>query len=200
MIGAGMLGWVGLVYLEARSYQRSEERALMEMRLQLRAQGSPSPKTAAPGVGLEVARPPETRSILDPGLIGRIEIPRLGVAAIVREGTSRRTLELAVGHVAGTALPGQHGNVGLAAHRDTYFRRLAGIRKNDTIRITTPDAIWEYKVQSTAVVDPDAVEVLAATDDAMLTLVTCYPFGYVGPAPRRFIVRARQTGPPGAGN
>jgi sortase A len=197
----GLLGWVGLVYLEARSYQQSEERALMEIRRQFRAPKGPLPKRAAPGAGSDVASVPrQVGRVVDPGLIGRIEIPRLGVAAIVREGTSRRTLELAVGHVGGTALPGQHGNVGLAAHRDTYFRRLAGIRKNDTIRITTPDAIWEYTVQSTAVVDPEAVDVLAATDDATLTLVTCYPFGYVGPAPRRFIVRARQTGPPKAGN
>ena len=115
---------------------------------------------------------------------------------VVREGTDRRTLERAVGHVSGTALPGQSGNVCLAAHRDTFFRRLEGVRKNDTIRITTPEATYEYTVQGTSVVDPGAVEVLASTGDAALTLVTCYPFGYVGPAPRRFIVSGRLSTPP----
>jgi sortase A len=184
------------VYVGARSHQESDERALAGLREENGAPESPWPQAEVRGAEPKVDRVslPERRAV-DPGLIGRIEIPRLGLAAIVREGTDRRTLERAVGHVPGTALPGQNGNVCLAAHRDTLFRRLEGVRKDDTIRITTPVATYEYTVQGTSVVDPGAVEVLASTRDASLTLVTCYPFGYVGPAPRRFIVSSRLSAP-----
>ena len=191
-----MLGWCAVAYVGARSHQRIDERALAELRQENLAPESPWPRTGVPGAGKSVRGVPAAeRREADPGLIGRIEIPRLGLAAIVREGTDSRTLERAVGHVSGTALPGGNGNVCLAAHRDTYFRPLEGVRKNDRIRITTPTATYEYTVQGTAVVDPGAVEVLASTGDAALTLVTCYPFRYVGPAPRRFIVTGRLMDP-----
>jgi sortase A len=187
-----LLGWCAFAYVGARSHQLIDERALAELRKENLAPENPWPRAEVPGIERSVrGGPAAERLAADPGLIGRIEIPRLGLTAIVREGTGRRTLERAVGHVAGTALPGENGNVCLAAHRDTFFRRLEGVRKNDTIRITTPGATYEYTVQGTAVVDPGAVEVLASTGDAALTLVTCYPFRYVGPAPRRFIVSGR---------
>jgi sortase A len=122
--------------------------------------------------------------------MGRIEIPRLGVSAVVRAGSDARTLQLAVGHIPGTAMPGDSGNVGLAGHRDTFFRRLRDIRADDEIRVVTPDGTFSYRVQRTLIVEPDDVWVLDPAADSLLTLITCYPFTYVGSAPQRFIVRA----------
>jgi sortase A len=123
-------------------------------------------------------------------VIGRLEIPRLRVSTIVRAGTDARTLRLAVGHIAGTPLPGQRGNVGLAGHRDTFFRRLRNIRPEDEIRFVTPEGTFTYRVQRTDVVRPTDVWVLDPTEQPTLTLITCYPFTYIGSAPQRFIVRA----------
>ena len=124
-------------------------------------------------------------------LLGRIEIPRVGVSAIVEEGESDSTLAQSVGHLAGTALPGQTGNVALAAHRDTYFRDLEDIQNGDDVYFTTTTAIYKYKVDEVSVVTPDDVSVIAPSNDSRLTLITCYPFHYVGPAPKRFVVTAR---------
>lgn len=130
---------------------------------------------------------------LRPGeMIGRLEIPRVNISVIVLEGSDSSILDVAAGHIQGTALPGAIGNIGIAAHRDTFFRSLREIRANDRLTFTTPIRTFEYEVESTEVVDPKNVGVLGATADAELTLVTCYPFNYIGPAPRRFIVHARQ--------
>jgi len=131
----------------------------------------------------------------DRSLVGRIEIPRVNVSAIVREGVDDRTLRRAVGHVPGTGLPGQPGNIGLAGHRDSFFVGLKNIRKSDRIKLRTLDGDYEYEVESIKIVTPKDVEVLAPTHDQVLTLVTCYPFNYVGSAPKRYIVRARQVSP-----
>ena len=126
-------------------------------------------------------------------VIGRIAIPRLGISAILKEGTGQRTLNLAVGHIPSTALPGQPGNVGVAAHRDNLFRGLKDVEKNDAITLTTLDNTYVYRVVSIKVVDPTDVSVLdASPDQKILTLVTCYPFYFVGHASKRFIVRALQ--------
>jgi sortase A len=100
-------------------------------------------------------------------------------------------LRRAVGHVPQTALPGQWGNIVLAGHRDTFFRPLRKIQAGDAIALKTPAGNFEYRVESTAVTAPTDVQLLKPTEDRSLTLVTCYPFYYVGPAPKRFIVRAR---------
>jgi sortase A len=125
-------------------------------------------------------------------LVGRLEIPRIGLSAVVFEGTDAKILGRGVGHLANTALPGQTGNVVLAAHRDTFFRGLQNIRKSDIIHVVTPNGKRQYIVESMSVVNPEETEVLDATSGPVLTLVTCYPFRYVGPAPKRFIVRCRQ--------
>jgi sortase A len=141
--------------------------------------------------------PPERRKPLEPGsMIGRLEIPRIKVSSIVREGSDDKTLKRAAGHVPYTALPGDTGNVGIAAHRDSFFRNLRNVREGDTIRITTTNGVYEYSVDSTKIVQPENIEVLNATPTPSLTLVTCYPFNYVGSAPKRFIVRAQQVNPP----
>jgi sortase A len=122
---------------------------------------------------------------------GRIEIPRLGISVMVIEGVQARSLKLAVGHVPGTAFPGEAGNVGIAGHRDSFFRNLRKIQNHDTIRLTTLYGSYDYLVESTRVVGPRDTQVLHSSGEPLLTLVTCYPFYYAGPAPDRFIVRAR---------
>ncbi len=127
------------------------------------------------------------------GLVGRIQIPRLGLEAIVMEGTSKTTLRRAVGHISGTALPGETGNVGISGHRDTFFRPLRNIRQNDIITLTTLSGEFRYRVVSTKIVPPVAIAVLDSTQQEILTLVTCYPFYFLGSAPDRFIVRAERV-------
>lgn len=124
--------------------------------------------------------------------IGVIEIPRLGLSSVVIEGDESASLLLGVGHLSDTPLPWRGGNSVLAAHRDTFFRGLGGIRPKDVIRFRTADAEFDYRVQETRVVQPSDVAVLAPTTSAVLTLITCYPFTYIGPAPKRFIVRAER--------
>ncbi|MEP6537900.1 MAG: class D sortase, partial [Bryobacteraceae bacterium] len=128
-----------------------------------------------------------------PGLVGRVEIPRLDISAIVREGVDTATLSKAVGHVPSTPRPGSGGNVAIAAHRDTYFRNVRYIRNGDKIRMVTPKGTYDYVVDSLKIVNPTEVDVLAPTAEPALTMVTCYPFNYIGAAPKRFIVRARQV-------
>ena len=142
--------------------------------------GTPAPKGAAEGS-------PEG------SLVGRIDIPRLDLSVIVFEGTSDDTLARGVGHLRGTAAPGQLGNLVLAAHRDTFFRGLRDIRQGDQISVKAPDCDYQYSVDSTAIVQPTQTEVVRPTGDATLTLITCYPFNYIGNAPERFIVRAHFT-------
>jgi sortase A len=122
--------------------------------------------------------------------LGRLEIPRLGMSIMVMEGIDDQTLRRGIGHIPETVLPGQSGNSGIAGHRDTFFRGLAGIRKDDQIAVRTLDGAYEYVVDSIRIVDPDAIEVLNESGHPMLTLVTCYPFHRVGPAPQRFVVQA----------
>jgi sortase A len=123
--------------------------------------------------------------------VGRIEIPRLNLRAIIAEGIDARTLRRAVGHLPGTPRPGDAGNVVLAGHRDTFFRALKDVREDDIVRITTPRGRYEYVVEATAIVEPTRTDVLGATAEPSVTLVTCYPFYLVGDAPDRFVVRAR---------
>ena len=100
-----------------------------------------------------------------------------------------------MGHVPGTALPGENGNVGIAGHRDTFFRELRNVKPEDRISLTTARGTFEYFVEYARIVKPEDVEVLAPTEEPLLTLVTCYPFYYVGAAPERYIVRARLENP-----
>lgn len=176
-VGVVCLGYFLYSYGEARLYQAFEDQQLDAILQSGAPAGTPA---AGPW------RPPPA-----PGsTIGRIEIPRLRVSAVIRAGSDARTLRLAVGYIPGTALPGERGNFGLAGHRDTFFRRLRDINPDDEIRVTTKDGVFHYYVQRTNIVQPTDVWVLNATSYPALTLVTCYPFWYVGSAPQRFIVRA----------
>ena len=162
--GVAILNYTCLVRAEAWIYQRRGERELER------------PAKPAPA-----------------GLVGRIAIRRVGISAVVAEGSDETTLRRAVGHIAGTALPGEPGNVGLAGHRDTFFRALRNIRAGDLIVLTTPRGEFQYSVVSMKVVKPNALDVLDPTSEEILTLVTCYPFHFVGSAPNRFIVRAKRV-------
>jgi sortase A len=127
------------------------------------------------------------------GLVGRMEIPRLGMSMMVAEGTAEATLRRAGGHIRGTALPGRPGNVGIAGHRDTLFRPLRNVRQDDLITLTTLQGEYRYRVVSTQIVNPSDLSVLDPDGHEILTLVTCHPFYFVGPAPDRFIVRAKRV-------
>src|SRR5580698_3929177 len=145
-----------------------------------------------PGAVLTPDQPNEAAPAIR-SVIGRLEIPRLNLSVMVREGADERTLSRAVGHIPGTALPGKLGNVGLAGHRDTFFRELRNIREDDAIEFETTHGKYRYIVKSTSIVTPRDVSVLRASGGENLTLVTCYPFYYVGSAPKRFIVHATQV-------
>jgi sortase A len=123
-------------------------------------------------------------------VVGQLEIPRLGLSTVVFEGADDGVLDRGAGHLTGSALPGDRGNMVLAAHRDTFFRPLRNVRVGDQVKIRGRNKDSVYVVESTTVVEPDDTYVLNATAQPALTLITCYPFRYIGPAPERFIVRA----------
>ena len=139
-----------------------------------------------------LALPPPPRA-LDDGVVGKLEIPRLSLSVMVVDGVSDSDLRRAAGHIPGTALPDRPGNVGIAAHRDTFFRPLQFVRPGDAVILTTLVGRYEYRVLSTNVVRPDDIQVLYPAERDLLTLVTCYPFDWLGSAPRRFIVRAERS-------
>jgi sortase A len=185
-LGVLCLGYYLYTIGEAHLYQTLEDRELDK----ILNSATPAPSTGAtPGAGAPGAVAP-VRTIPGGSTVGRIEIPRLGVSAVIRAGSDARTLRLAVGYIPGTALPGDDGNVGLAAHRDTFFRNLRDINPDDEIRVVTTDGVFHYYVQGTNIVMPKDVWVLDPTNYPALTLVTCYPFNYIGSAPKRFVVRA----------
>ena len=138
--------------------------------------------------------PPAVRSSNEP-FLENMEIPKIGLSVMIADGIDRTTLRRAVGHVPGTALPGQTGNAALAAHRDTFFRNLGSVSKGDEILVNTRRGTFHYAVKSTEIVRPTAVRVLRPTKSPELTLITCYPFYYLGTAPKRFIVHAVLTSP-----
>jgi sortase A len=172
--GVACLTWFGAATLQAKRFE-AEQRAILE-RVRLAA----PPATAAPAIFPAGA------------LIGSLEIRRLNLAVVVAEGDDDATLRVAVGHLPDTPLPWDEGNTALAAHRDTLFRQLKDIRVGDNLRLSTLHGDFEYRVRELAVVDPEDLSVLNPTERPTLTLITCYPFTYIGKAPQRFIVRAER--------
>jgi len=153
---------------------------------------APPPRNE-PKTNIEPAVPASPRQIERNGMVGRLSIPRLNVRSVIREGVGQQTLSIALGHVPGTALPGEAGNVAVAGHRDTLFRGLRNVKAGDRIEFETANGkTFVYEVQDTSIVNPTDVGVLKAGPRKELTLVTCYPFNYVGSAPYRFIVKARE--------
>jgi len=188
--GLAALGYCAAVWIGAKLYQdREARRFALEAGARLEAipaaRHQPRPAQLSQ-VSPSPVIPP------DGGLVGKLEIPRIGLSVMVVEGVDSADLKRAVGHIPGTALPGESGNIGLAGHRDTFFRPLRSIHRNDSIMLRTLQGSYRYRVVSTKVVPPGDVQVLYPTGRDTLTLVTCFPFDYVGPAPRRFIVRANR--------
>ena len=176
MVGLGSLSLWGAVSLNTYLFQKREKAYLAQMSL-----GYHNPQEKLP--------PPSNNG----DFIGEINIPSVGISAIILEGSDERSLRLGVGHIPGTAFPGEPGNVSLAAHRDTFFRSLRKIRKNDEIHLVTFNNSYDYRVDWTRVVSPDDIDVLKSSEEPVLTLITCYPFYFVGSAPERLIVRAHRV-------
>ena len=127
--------------------------------------------------------------------IGRLDIPTIDLSVLVLEGTDELTLNRAVGRIEGTAMPGEAGNLGIAGHRDGFFRGLKNLSKDDRVTLTTLSGVYQYRVDDIQVVKPNDLHVLKRSSFPTLTLVTCYPFYYLGDAPKRFIVKARLDSP-----
>jgi sortase A len=142
-----------------------------------------SQEQIVPGDSVDPERNPTT-------VIGRIEIPQIALSVPITASISKEGLLRGAGHVPGTAFPGGLGTMGIAGHRDTFFRPLQRIRPGMQIRVIGAGGAYRYRVDSTEVVDPENVKVLGIASRPMLTLITCYPFHYIGAAPRRFIVHA----------
>lgn len=176
------LGYCLTAYLDARLFQAAKARQFERESRAAKLAAPPSSRTAA-------ARTAPREGTV----VGRLNVPRLGLVVMVVEGVEARDLKRAAGHIPGTALPGGPGNVAIAAHRDTFFRPLRRIQPNDIITLHTLGGEYRYRVVDTEIVPPEDVSVLDATVSDTLTLVTCFPFDYVGPAPRRFVVRADRT-------
>lgn len=197
-LGVACLGVYSYAYVERVLYQNYESREFDRT-----LDGRAVAVAASSGQITPISRvDPSPRKSVSPkkvppptALIGRLAIPRLHLSAMVREGIGQNTLQLAIGHIPKTPLPGQAGNVGVAGHRDTFFRGLKDLRMNDEIQFTTAEGDFHYVVESLSVVGPNDVGVLAPSSENVLTMVTCYPFFYVGGAPRRFVARARQVTP-----
>jgi sortase A len=189
-IGIGCLGFYCSSYVYRTAYQLYEGWQFDH------STAEPGPAPARTRAALPAVLPdpdrgtPARRTSERPSLIGRISIPRLHLSAIVEEGVDDTTLSRAVGHIPGTALPGEAGNIGIAGHRDTFFRKLKDLKPHDSIDFTTHAGRFHYTVESLTVVEPTDVSVLKANGSRTLTIVTCFPFQYVGNAPRRFIVHA----------
>ena len=177
-IGVGALSYVAWVAGETILFQKKEIQKL---------------ETANVTKQIKPSRSPSIHIAPQPGsVLGRLQIRQLGLEAVVVEGDSHAILRHAVGHIPTTPLPGQFGNVALAGHRDTFFRSLRLIRPHDIITFSAQDQELEYEVESTRVVPPTDIGVLARSTRNQLTLVTCYPFNYIGAAPDRFVVVGKQ--------
>jgi len=146
---------------------------------------------------------PETRAATQPAslhpvnrgdTLAKLKIPRLDAELYVVEGDGSRELRRGPGHLAGTAMPGDNGNCVIAGHRDTHFRVLKDIREGDDIILQTAAGQFLYRVKRTRIVSPENTSALAPTSTPELNLITCYPFYYVGSAPKRFVVEAQLAG------
>jgi sortase A len=167
LLSAGLLTYVVTQY--AKMYRSQKDLAA-----QWTAQERPATKAAA----------------IDSSLT-RLIIPKINLDSFVVEGTSHKALLHGPGHLKNSAEPGQTGNVVISAHRDTFFRHVFELEKGDQVQVERGGKTAVYEVTGKKVVDPDDVEVLRQTKESQLTLITCYPTYYIGPAPQRAIVIAK---------
>ncbi len=195
-VGAVSLCYCGIVLLDARQHQADQSRRFDQAFGEAQSPSGDAGSNASPPLPAAIVEGVATRSgIPDPPVarelpLGRIEVKSLGIVAMVEEGTAIGTLQRALGHIQGTPMPGQPGNVGIAGHRDTFFRNLRNVQDGDELTLTTLAGIFRYRVLLISIVEPNDTTALANSEESILTLVTCYPFSFVGFAPKRFIVRA----------
>ena len=191
-------GLVCILYVAWSIYDQVRFQAVENQRFEAELAELPvgAAPSSDPGVSAPTAVRPAPRLLTDPNsrTIGRLEIPRLNLSVMIGEGIDSATLRRAAGHVPRTALPGEPGNFVVAAHRDTLFRPLRNIRTGDAIDIRTRNGTFRYVVDSVQIAAPDYLRVLEPTSHESCTLITCFPFDYVGSAPRRFVVRASRRG------
>jgi LPXTG-site transpeptidase (sortase) family protein len=180
--GVGLAAWCAAILVEARFHQTAplpQPPLVVTQTVLPGDRATTSPAAPAPAAGV---------------VLGRLEAPTVKLSTAVLEGSDDATLSRGSGHIEGTPFPGQPGNVGIAGHRDTTFRALRHIKLGDALEYQTADKLYRYKISKTWIVGPDDVYVLDPTPQPALTLVTCYPFEFVGHAPQRFIVRAELVG------
>ena len=171
--GAATVVWVAADVMLGQPHRRQDEATLARMR------AAPAPDRDMLPASLAIGEP-----------IGTLEIPSVGLSGVVVEGDDASVLRYAIGHLPDTPLPWRSGNSALAGHRDSAFRQLEELRLGDILRLVTPYGTLHYRVRVTVIVGPDDPWVLDPTLGSTLTLISCYPCNYVGPAPTRFIVRA----------
>jgi sortase A len=190
VFGVLALAYAGFLFTDALCYQAAQIQLLEQTDPSANAglSSEPDPPTQP---GLPSRQPP----LAEGEVLGEIVVPRLDLEAVVVQGDSPAALDRAVGHLSNSALPGERGNIALAAHRDTFFRPLRDIRIGDEIKFKTRRRNFDYVVESTQIVAPTDVSVLQPSAGHDLTLLTCYPFNYIGPAPKRFVVFAREITP-----
>jgi sortase A len=175
LAGVAILAWAGYSVLSA---QRAHERYREALEIE-RAVATPPHREPALPVTVPMGQP-----------IGTLKAPRLGLTAVVAEGDDKPVLDDLAGHLPDTPLPWNDGNSAVAAHRDGLFRPLKDIRVGDALIFETLHGDFEYRVKETYVVDPDDIWVLNPSLEPTLTLISCYPFHFIGNAPKRFIVKA----------
>jgi sortase A len=193
VIAVTSLGYCSIAYASAAVHQHRQRTLLKAARAENGLARDGSGAEAVPSLTSATNAPASTAA--DHGVLGTIEIPRLNISSIVEEGVDSSTLWEAVGHLPGTALPGQNGNSALASHRDTYFRGLGEVETGDLIVFRSPTANYRYRVESTRIVEGSATDALPDSATPTLSLITCYPFRYIGAAPQRFIVTAHAESP-----
>ena len=189
LVGLSCLAYVGYVTVSAAAFQRHAKEELEV----LRTEAGYQPASFGASLSQSVA-PVLAGADVDSGLIGLLEIPRLGISTPVLAGDDKRSLDLGIGHLSDTPRPWEPGNSAVAAHRDGIFRPLKDVQIGDAISVRTPHGDFEYTVRETKIVKPTDLSVLTPLESDALTLITCYPFNYVGSAPKRFIVHAMRTG------
>jgi sortase A len=182
-VGVALGAWCAAVLVEARFHNAVAEREAGQLVVT---------QTAIPVLPGDAGDARATmRSTPAAGaLLGRIEAPSVHMAAALLEGSDDATLSHGAGHIEDTPFPGEPGNIGIAGHRDTVFRPLRRIKVGDPLTLTAAGRTYRYTVTRTLIVGPDDVYVLDPTKQPTLTLVTCYPFEFIGHAPKRFIVQA----------
>jgi sortase A len=189
VVGLACLGWYTYATTAAATIQRAQR-----TEWQTRAELAGSERSRDEAESAETGPATETDGAADGGPIGLLEIPRLGISAAVVSGDDEDALAAAAGHLRDTPRPWEPGNSAIAAHRDGLFRPLKRIQRGDLIRLQTPRGALEYRVDELKVVRPTDLSVLQPRRTDSITLITCYPFNYVGSAPQRFIVHAERTG------